>query len=101
MLQVVPSGNKERLAMLARQMDVDILVTGHTHEFRVSCGSASWVVHNHGAECTDRSVHDTGRLYRRAATCEPRVSHRGIQYIQRQCCTQLCSYGYFKQKGWS
>ena len=35
LLQVVPSGNKDRLAMLARQMDVDILVTGHTHEFRV------------------------------------------------------------------
>lgn len=33
--QVVPSGNKDRLAMLARQMDVDILITGHTHEFRV------------------------------------------------------------------
>ena len=37
MLQVVPSGSKERLAFLARQMDVDILVTGHTHEFKVLC----------------------------------------------------------------
>lgn len=36
-LQVVPSGSKERLAVLARQMDVDILVTGHTHEFKVHC----------------------------------------------------------------
>lgn len=36
-LQVVPSGSKERLAFLARQMDVDILVTGHTHEFKVRC----------------------------------------------------------------
>lgn len=35
LLQVVPSGSKERLAFLARQMDVDILVTGHTHEFKV------------------------------------------------------------------
>jgi len=35
--QIVPSGNKDRLAMLARQMDVDILVTGHTHEFRADC----------------------------------------------------------------
>ena len=35
MLQIVPSGSKERLAFLARQMDVDILVTGHTHEFKV------------------------------------------------------------------
>ena len=35
MLQIVPSDSKERLAFLARQMDVDILVTGHTHEFKV------------------------------------------------------------------
>ena len=35
LLQIVPSGSKERLAFLARQMDVDILVTGHTHEFKV------------------------------------------------------------------
>lgn len=35
MLQIVPSGSKERLAFVARQMDVDILVTGHTHEFKV------------------------------------------------------------------
>ena len=40
-LQVVPSGSKERLAFLARQMDVDILVTGHTHEFKVPC-CARW-----------------------------------------------------------
>ena len=39
LLQVVPSGSKERLAFLARQMDVDILVTGHTHEFKVQCCS--------------------------------------------------------------
>ena len=36
MLQIVPSGSKERLAFLARQMDVDNLVTGHTHEFKVT-----------------------------------------------------------------
>lgn len=35
MLQIVPSGSKERLAFLARQMDVDILVSGHSHEFKV------------------------------------------------------------------
>lgn len=37
LLQIVPAGGKERLAFLARQMDVDILVTGHTHEFKVHC----------------------------------------------------------------
>jgi len=31
--QIVPWGDKEALAMLQRQLDVDILVTGHTHKF--------------------------------------------------------------------
>lgn len=35
--QVVPWGDKEALAILQRQMDVDILVTGHTHAFEVRC----------------------------------------------------------------
>eukprot|EP00775_Hariotina_reticulata_P007975 gene7975-8173_t len=32
--QVVPWGDKEALAILQRQLGVDILVTGHTHEFK-------------------------------------------------------------------
>ncbi len=35
--QVVPWGDKEALGILQRQLDVDILVTGHTHEFKVGC----------------------------------------------------------------
>jgi predicted phosphodiesterase len=31
--QVVPWGDLESLAMLQRQLDVDILITGHTHKF--------------------------------------------------------------------
>lgn len=31
--QVVPWGDKGSLALLQRQLDVDILVTGHTHQF--------------------------------------------------------------------
>lgn len=31
--QVVPWGDLDSLAMLQRQLDVDILVTGHTHQF--------------------------------------------------------------------
>lgn len=31
--QVVPAGNTESLAAVARSMDVDILLTGHTHRF--------------------------------------------------------------------
>jgi len=36
--QVVPWGDREALAILQRQLDVDILVTGHTHAFEVSAG---------------------------------------------------------------
>mmetsp|Transcript_21311 Transcript_21311/g.67420 ORF Transcript_21311/g.67420 Transcript_21311/m.67420 type:complete len:184 (-) Transcript_21311:129-680(-) len=32
--QVVPWGDLDALAILQRQMDVDILVTGHTHQFK-------------------------------------------------------------------
>ncbi|KAK9814081.1 hypothetical protein WJX72_000370 [[Myrmecia] bisecta] len=32
--QVVPWGDMEALAILQRKLDVDILVTGHTHEFK-------------------------------------------------------------------
>lgn len=31
--QIVPAGNTESLAAVARSMDVDILLTGHTHRF--------------------------------------------------------------------
>ncbi|WP_459806146.1 YfcE family phosphodiesterase, partial [Herbidospora sp. RD11066] len=31
--QVVPWGDPEALAMLQRQLDVDILIYGHTHKF--------------------------------------------------------------------
>ncbi|KAH9295509.1 hypothetical protein KI387_039097, partial [Taxus chinensis] len=32
--QVVPWGDLDSLAMLQRQLDVDILITGHTHQFK-------------------------------------------------------------------
>ena len=31
--QIVPWGDKESLTMLQRQLDVDVLITGHTHQF--------------------------------------------------------------------
>ena len=34
-MQVVPWGDPESLANLQRQMDVDILITGHTHKNEV------------------------------------------------------------------
>ena len=33
--QVVPWGDMEAMALLQRRLDVDILVSGHTHEFKV------------------------------------------------------------------
>ena len=32
--QVVPWGDLDALAMLQRQLDVDVLITGHTHQFK-------------------------------------------------------------------
>ncbi|KAK9832101.1 hypothetical protein WJX81_007014 [Elliptochloris bilobata] len=34
--QVVPWGDMDALGLLQRKLDVDILVTGHTHEFKAS-----------------------------------------------------------------
>lgn len=31
--QVVPWGDEESLALVQRQLDVDILISGHTHRF--------------------------------------------------------------------
>ncbi|KAH9709441.1 vacuolar protein sorting-associated protein 29 [Citrus sinensis] len=33
-IKVIPWGDLDSLAMLQRQLDVDILVTGHTHQFK-------------------------------------------------------------------
>ena len=34
--QVVPWGDLESLAMVQRQLDVDILISGHTHKFQAT-----------------------------------------------------------------
>ena len=39
LLQVVPWGDTDALGLLQRKLDVDILVTGHTHEFK-ACDSS-------------------------------------------------------------
>lgn len=33
--QIVPWGSNDAMALVQRKMDVDILITGHTHEFKV------------------------------------------------------------------
>lgn len=42
--QVVPWGDAEALAMLARQLNVDILVTGHTHKNNVMKYEKKWYI---------------------------------------------------------
>eukprot|EP00243_Klebsormidium_subtile_P006358 TRINITY_DN2696_c0_g1_i1.p1 TRINITY_DN2696_c0_g1~~TRINITY_DN2696_c0_g1_i1.p1 ORF type:complete len:169 (-),score=21.69 TRINITY_DN2696_c0_g1_i1:483-989(-) len=46
--QVVPWGDVESLAMLQRQLDVDILITGHTHQFKVR--THSFQITRHSAD---------------------------------------------------
>ena len=42
--QVVPWGSTESLARLQREMDVDILVTGHTHKHEVNEYEGKWFI---------------------------------------------------------
>ena len=35
--QIVPWGSNDALALVQRKLDVDILVSGHSHEFKVGC----------------------------------------------------------------
>ena len=42
--QVVPWGSTESLARLQREMDVDILVTGHTHKNEVNEYEGKWFI---------------------------------------------------------
>ena len=35
--QCIPTGDLDSLSAIARQMDVDVLISGHTHTY-VSCG---------------------------------------------------------------
>ena len=42
--QVVPWGDSEALARLQREMDVDILITGHTHKNEVNEFGGKWFI---------------------------------------------------------
>lgn len=42
--EVVPWGDEESLAALQRKLDVDILITGHTHENRVHEYEGRWFI---------------------------------------------------------
>ena len=62
--QVVPWGDNEALAILQRKLDVDILVTGHTHEFKVGAGGAR----PYCLSCLTWKVMDS--FFSKACTCE-------------------------------
>jgi vacuolar protein sorting-associated protein 29 len=42
--QIVPWGDEESLAIYARQLDVDILVTGHTHKMGATEVEGRWLI---------------------------------------------------------
>ncbi|TMW59492.1 hypothetical protein Poli38472_004561 [Pythium oligandrum] len=42
--QVVPWGDQTSLAALQRKMNVDILITGHTHEYHIRTENGKWFV---------------------------------------------------------
>jgi vacuolar protein sorting-associated protein 29 len=42
--QIVPWGDAHSLAMIQRQMDVDILITGHTHRNEVNEYEGKWFI---------------------------------------------------------
>ena len=42
--QIVPWGDAHSLAMVQRQLDVDILITGHTHRNEVNEYEGKWFI---------------------------------------------------------
>ena len=42
--QIVPWGDSHSLAMIQRQLDVDILITGHTHQNEVNEYEGKWFI---------------------------------------------------------
>ena len=44
LVQIIPWGDKEALAIKRRQLDVDILVTGHTHKFEHFKHEGKWML---------------------------------------------------------
>ncbi|GMN45667.1 hypothetical protein TIFTF001_014858 [Ficus carica] len=54
--QVIPWGDLDSLAMLQRQLDVDILVTGHTHQFTAYKHEAGVVINPGSATGAHSSI---------------------------------------------
>jgi vacuolar protein sorting-associated protein 29 len=42
--QIVPWGDAHALAMIRRQLDVDILISGHTHQNAVNMADGKWYI---------------------------------------------------------
>jgi len=98
--QVVPWGDRESLAMLQRQLDVDILITGHTHKFEafeyenkffINPGSATGAYSglNVYVLLNDRSIY----LFTRplpALLAQWRSSYLRFDGHSRNTCSDLC-----------
>ncbi|CAK9155695.1 unnamed protein product [Ilex paraguariensis] len=54
--QVIPWGDLDSLAMLQRKLDVDILVTGHTHQFKAYKHEAGVVINPGSATGAHSSI---------------------------------------------
>ena len=54
LLQIVPWGSNDAMALVQRKMDVDILITGHTHEFKV-CAEVHYA-HAYTGRCCSRET---------------------------------------------
>jgi hypothetical protein len=81
--QVVPWGDKEALAILQRQLDADILVTGHTHAFEVRSGRreggeggvACQGRGSHASPCSGGALASAEPVQRRPGPCRAPSSH--------------------------
>lgn len=79
--QVVPWGDKEALAILQRQMGVDILITGHTHEFKVRLGTVLMALDSVGVVIHQRHVWESVRLNRTGCKGYEGVSNNAGNWI--------------------
>ena len=61
--QIVPWGDAHSLAMVQRQMDVDILITGHTHKNEVNEYEGKWFINPGSITGAYRYPHFTSILY--------------------------------------
>merc|ERR1719445_2333057 len=93
--QVVPWGDPESLANLQRKMDVDILITGHTHKNEVYEYEKKYII-NPGSVTGAYSAHATNVIpsfVLMAIKGNKVVTYGSIQCTCNQCHPKFCPYG--------